>query len=139
MPKEGYDETAVIPECCAAVEEGGVSGVIDEPASICGEPFSPRALSPEATLQPPPDPVTASNLTVDTVSEAWRDGASTALGISAALSRKFGKLPPWAVVRDALDAGFQTRWIEITEKGMSGPFESAEAQNVIFRASTEGG
>ena len=142
VPREGYDETFVIPACPApAVEEAvsaaveqGILWLIDGPASICGEPVPPGVLTPGATLQPPPDPLAVSDLTAAAVPEAWRDGASTALGISAALSRKFGKPLPWPAVRDALDAGIRTRWIALADEGTPWPCEFAEARNVVLRA-----
>ena len=142
MPKEGYDETAVIPKCPApAVEEAvsaavaqGVLWLTNGPASLCGETVPPGVLTSGAVLQAPPDPVAVSDLTAEAVPEAWRDGASTALGISAALSHKFGKPLPWPAVRDALDAGIRGRWIALADQRAPWPCEFAEAGKVVFRA-----
>ena len=142
VPKEGYDETAAIPKCPApAVEEAvsaavaqGVLWLTNGPASLCGETVPPGVLTPGAALQAPPDPVAVSDLTAEAVPEAWRDGASTALGLSAALSHKFGKPLPWPAVRDALDAGIRGRWIALADERAPWPCEFAEAGKVVFRA-----
>lgn len=142
MPKEGYDETAAIPKCPAPAVEEAVSAAVAQgilwltngPASLCGETVPPGVLTPGAVLQAPPDPVAVSDLTAEAVPEAWRDGASTALGISAALSHKFGKPLPWPAVRDALDAGVRGRWIALADQRAPWPCEFAEAGKVFFRA-----
>lgn len=142
VPKQGYEETAVIPKCPRAAVEKAVSEAVAQgllwltngPASLCGETVPPGVLTREATLQAPPDPLAVSDLTAETVPEAWRGGESTALGISAALSRKFGKPLPWPAVRDALEAGVRNRWIALADERAPWPCEFAEAGKVVFRA-----
>ena len=102
VPKQGCEETAVIPKCPAATVEEAVSEAVAQgllrltngPASLCGETVPPGVLTRDATLQAPPDPLAVSDLTAEAVPEAWRDDESTALAISAALSHEFGKSLP---------------------------------------------
>ena len=147
VPKDGWEEVAAIPKCAAAaVEEavaaavaGGALWLTSGPASILGEEAPAGVLTPEATLQPPPDPIAVNDLVAESVPAAWKDGVTTALGLQAALSQKAGKPLPWTAVRDALDAGIRTRWLELAEDGAPWPCDFAEARNVVFRAPAKEG
>ena len=141
VPKEGYEETIAIPKCDASAVgeavstavERGVLWLINGPASICGEPVPAGVLAPAATLRSPPEPVGLDELTAESLPDAWKDGKANALAISAALSNKVGKHLPWPVVRQALESGLRTRWLELAEDDAPWPCEFAEARNVTFR------
>ena len=95
VPREGYEETLVIPKCESLFVEDAVSQAVERglvwltngPASILGEPVPAGVLSASATLQPPPDPITVHELMTESIPDAWKDGKTNALAISTALSQ----------------------------------------------------
>ena len=145
VPREGYEETLAIPKCDAAAVEDAVSAAVERgllwltngPASILGEAVPAGVLTAAATLRPPPDPVAVDALTADSIPEAWKDGRSNALAVSAALSNKHGESLPWSIVRDALDTGIRARWIALAEESAPWPCELAGARNVVLRVPSE--
>jgi cold shock CspA family protein len=56
----------------------------------------------------------------DAVPEAWKDGQTTALALSVALSAQSGHAIPWTVLRRAIDDAIKARWIELSTA--SGPW-----------------
>src|SRR5262249_15530313 len=70
VPKEGYEETAVIPKCEPATVEAAIGEAVarglvwltNGPASILGEQVPAGVLTPTATLQPPPGPIAVDEL-----------------------------------------------------------------------------
>ena len=147
VPREGYEDTAVIPKCDPAVVEAAVGAAVERgtlwltngPASILGEPIPAGVLTPAATLQPPPDPVGVEELMKESIPGAWEDGATNALAISAALSVKRGKTLPWSVVRGAIDAAIRARWIELAGGSAPWPGDLAGAQHVVLRVPEDRG
>ncbi|HWQ37446.1 MAG TPA: DUF499 domain-containing protein [Burkholderiales bacterium] len=141
VPKEGYEETAVIPKCESAIVEAeigeavarGIVWLTNGPASILGEPVPAGVLTPTATLQPPPDPIAVDELMAESIPAAWKDGRTNALAITTALSAKRGKTLPWPVIRAAIDAAIRARWIELVDDGVAWPCEFAGAQHVVLR------
>lgn len=147
VPREGYEDTVVIPKCEAAAVEAAIGAAVERgtlwltsgPASILGEPIPPGLLTPAATLQSPPDPVGVEELMKESIPGAWQDGTANALAISAALSAKRGKTLPWCVVRGAIDAAIRARWVELTEGSAPWPGDLAGAQHVVLRVPEGGG
>ena len=147
MPREGYEDTVVIPKCEAAAVEAAIGAAVERgtlwltsgPASILGEPIPPGLLTPAATVQPPPDPVGVEELMKESIPGVWQDGTANALAISAALSAKRGKTLPWCVVRGAIDAAIRARWVELTEGSAPWPGDLAGAQHVVLRVPEGGG
>ena len=145
VPKEGYEEARAIPKCEASTVEGTVSEAIERgllwltngPASILGEAVPAGVLTTAAALRRPPDPIAVDELTAGSIPEAWKDGQSNALAVSAALSTRRGEPLPWSIVRDALDAGIRARWIELADESGPWPCELAGAQHVLFRVPSE--
>ncbi len=141
VPKEGYEETLVIPKCESSSVENSVSQAVERgqvwltngPASILGEPVPAGVLSASATLQLPPDPITVDELMAESIPDAWKDGKTNALAISTALSTKRGRTLPWPIVQSAIDAGIRARWIELTDDSASWPCDIAGAQHVVLR------
>ncbi len=141
VPKEGYEETLVIPKCESSFVEDAVSQAVERglvwltngPASILGEPVPAGVLSASATLQPPPDPITVDELMAELIPDAWKDGKTNALAISTALSTKRGKTLPWPAVQSAIDAGIRARWIELADDSASWPCDIAGAQHVVLQ------
>jgi len=140
VPREGYEETLVIPKCESSSVEDAVSQAVERglvwltngPASILGEPVPAGVLSASATIQPPPDPITVDELMAESIPDAWKDGKTNALAISTALSTKRGRTLPWPIVQSAIDAGIRARWIELTDDSASWPCDIAGAQHVAL-------
>ena len=120
-PREGYDETHVVPRCPApavqqalheAVERGTV-WLTSGPASVWKEPIPYGVLDDNAVLRPPPDPIAAHELVADALPGAWRDGTTNGIALAQALSQKRGRTLPWGLVRDGIRAGVESRWLEM--------------------------
>ena len=120
-PREGYDETHVVPRCPApavqqavheAVERGTV-WLTNDPASVWKEPIPYGVLNDDAVLRPPPDPIAAQELVADALPGAWRDGTTNGIALAQALSQKRGRTLPWGLVRDGIRAGVESRWLEM--------------------------
>ncbi len=140
VPREGYEETLVIPKCEPSSVEDAVSQAVERglvwltngPASILGEPVPAGVPSASATLQPPPDPISVDELMAESIPDAWKDGKANALAISTSLSTKRGRTLPWPIVQSAIDAGIRARWIELTDDSASWPCDIAGAQHVVL-------
>ena len=89
---EGYSEPVAIPACPRAAVEAatsdavrkGVLWLVNGPASFQGEPVAPGVLTDAAELRAPMLPLSVDRLTKDAVPEAWKDGETSALALSAA-------------------------------------------------------
>src|SRR5260370_20720150 len=71
------------------------------------------------------------------VPEAWSNGPTTALTLSASLSNKAGKTLPWAVIREAISGAVQSRFIELTLDSAPWPCDYAGAAAVKLRIPPE--
>jgi hypothetical protein len=138
VPREGYEEPVTIPQAAQEVIESAVHAAVKEgtlwltsgPASVFTEEIPTGMLSDEALLHAPPPPVSALEIVVQNLPEAWSNGVATGLAISAALSKKVGKTLPWATVREALDGALRARLIERTPDSGPWPCDYTGAQTV---------
>lgn len=145
IPREGYEERLTIPKAERAIIESAVRAAVQEgklwltsgPASILGEAIPAGLLTDEATLQAPPAPISTMDLLPERLPEAWSDGATTAIAISAALSRRAGKVLPWLSVREAIDGAFRARLLERTVDSGPWPCELTGAPAVKLRLPVE--
>ena len=135
LPREGYEDTVIIPKCEAATVEVAIGEAVERGTlwSILGEPIPAGVLTPTATLQRPPDPIGVDELMAEAIPEAWTDGKTNALAISTALSAKRGKTLPWPVAHGAIDAAIRARWIELADDYVSWPCEFAGAQHAVLQ------
>ena len=142
VPKEGYDDTVIIPKCQPALVEQaiaeavqrGVIWLINGPASILSESVPDGVLGPSATLHSPPGYVTVQALTAESIPDAWKDGKTNALAIITALSAQRGKTLPWPTVQSAIDSGIRARWIELSPDSSPWPCDLAGARHVVIQA-----
>jgi hypothetical protein len=105
-------------------------------ASLLAEDAPVDLLTEEATIQAPPPPLTAKDVIPDNLQEAWKGNMeTTAREISEALSTRAGRVLPWLIVRDALDAAFKARFVE--RAGGQWPCDYAGASMVLVRQRTE--
>ena len=78
-------------------------------------------------------PLLVDQLMQDSVPGAWKDGQTSALALSVALSTKIGQPVPWTVLRRAIDDAIKARWIELAANGGPWPCEMAAASTVALK------
>ena len=146
IPREGYDDTVVIPKCepqnveeaIAEAVERKLVWLINGPTSILGEPIPTGVLTSSATLHPPPELVGVQELTAESIPEAWKDHKTTALAIFTSLSASRGKALPWATVETAIGSAIHARWLELGPGSGAWPCDFAGAQHVTFQTPQQG-
>jgi len=128
IPREGYEEPLAVPRAERAAVDAAVTAAVEQgllwlvrgPASICGEPIPAGVLTEDARLQGPPEPVPATRLLPEALPAAWKDGKTTALGVSSALSAETDDILPWPAVRQAIRGALAARLLELAPD--SGPW-----------------
>ncbi len=141
LPREGYEETLIIPKCEPANVEIAISQAIEKgmlwltsgPASILGEPVPDGVLSATATLRPPPESIAIDELMDDSIPYAWKDGRTNAMAMATALSNKRGSNLPWSTVRSAIENGIRARWIEHCDGDAVWPCDLSGARHAFFQ------
>ncbi len=141
LPREGYEETLIIPRCEPVRLEAAISQAVEQglvwlnsgPASILNESVPAGVLSASAILRPPPERIAVDELMAESIPGAWKEGKTNALVIATALSTQRGMTLPWSTVRSAIEDGIRARWIELSDGGTSWPCDLAGAQRVILQ------
>ncbi|MCL6450268.1 MAG: hypothetical protein K6T75_03125 [Acetobacteraceae bacterium] len=142
---KGYEEPVAIPHAprevveaavCAAVKQGKL-WLTSGPATVLADEVPPGLLSPDAALQAPPDRISPLEILRDALPDAWQDQLTTALAVSAALSKKAGKALPWATVREAIDGALRTGLLELAPESTGWPCEAGEAGALRLRLPSE--
>lgn len=87
-------------------------------------------LTPDALLQVPPTPISASDVLPPTLPEAWVSETATGYLISVALSRKAGKTLPCVTVRAVIDAAMRARLAERAADSGPWPCDISGAETV---------
>lgn len=67
------------------------------------------------------------------VSNAWKDGQTTALALSVALSTQAGRPIPWTVLRRAIEDAIKARWLELAPGSGAWPCDMAGASTVMLK------
>ena len=138
LDKGGYEEPLAIPRAelatvDAAIAQAVAAGMlwlVNEPASLLGEPIPAGILTEAAILRSPPAALNVLELLPAALPDAWNDSRTTGLAIAEALSRKAGLPLPWKIVRDVIDGALRAHYLEV-EGGW--PCEFSAAQQVILR------
>jgi len=125
VQREGFTEPLQIPKASRAVVEAAVAHAVEAglvwllagPASLLGESIPPGVLNDATVLRPPPPVIAPAETMPESLPQAWKDGATTALSLATALSQKAGRTLPWKTVRDAVEAALRARFV----KQSSGP------------------
>ena len=123
VPREGYEETQVIPRCSEQAVHEAVRGAVEQgvvwltngPTSVWKEKIPYGALDDSAVLHPQPDPIPAQELAADALPGAWREGKTNGVALARALSQSRRKTLPWGLVRDGIKAGVESRWLEVAD------------------------
>jgi hypothetical protein len=142
VQREGYEEPVHIPTCPKdAVETAigeavrqGIIWLVNGPASFQGEPVPAGVLTAGAQLRAPMPPIPVDRLSQDARPDAWKDGTTTALALSIALAAENNGRPiPWSVMRQAVEAGITSRWLELAPESGPWPCDVAGAPSVILK------
>jgi hypothetical protein len=145
IAKEGYEEPLSIPKVTRNILDDAVNEVVragkawltSGPASILGEDIPAGILSVDATLQAPPEPISAIDLLPENLPEAWVHKNTTALGLVSALSNKLGKTLPWITVKEGIDGALKARFVELSDNSSPWPSDLTGANSVRLRIPTE--
>jgi Protein of unknown function (DUF499) len=136
-------ETKAIPKAERSVVNEAIQAAVKEKrlwflvgqASLLAEDVPADLLTDEATLQAPPPPLAAKDVIPDNVPEAWKGRReTTARDIAEALSAKTGKALPWLIVREALTAAFNARFVERAGGGWPCDYAGAGMVRVCQRS-----
>ena len=141
LPREGYEETLIIPKCEPANVEISISQAIEKgmlwltsgPASIFAESVPAGVLNASATLRPPPGAIAVEELMDAAIPDAWKDDRTNAMAIATALSSKRGVNLPWSTVRSAIEDGIRARWIELCDGDGAWPCDLSGARYAVFQ------
>ena len=78
-------------------------------------------------------PLAVDRLTKDALPEAWKDGRTNALALSAALSVQIGAPLPWSILRRAISDALAARWLVLAPDSGSWPCEASGAAAVTLK------
>ena len=129
VPREGYDDTFVIPRCpehaiLDAVQRGvgrGTLWLTNGPTSVWMEPIPYGVLDDSAVLHPAPELIPPQELVEQALPGAWKDGRANGVALVQAASQARGAALPWGLVRESIRAGVESRWLRVAEN--SGPVD----------------
>ncbi len=141
IARQGYEEPLIIPQAShevliAAIGEavrGGLLWLTSGPASIYAEEIPAGILNDETLLQAPLPPVSSLEILPESLPAAWNSEVTTALGISSALSLRYGQNLPWRRVREAIDGALRARYLELALDSAPWPVDFPAAQTVKLR------
>ena len=147
LDRGGYTEEVTIPKATqkvvekaiAAAVEAGIVWLRSGPASLLAETVPVGVLSPSAILATPPSIISAIEILPESLPTAWKEGETTVLAISSALSQKVGKVLPWKTVRDAVGGSLQARFAELVDDSVKWPCEIHAAGTVRLKVAASGG
>ena len=129
VPREGYDDTFVIPRCPEpairdVVQRGvgrGTLWLTNGPTSVWMEPIPYGVLDESAVLRPAPALIPPQELVEQALPGAWKDGRANGVALVQAASQTRGAALPWGLVRESIRAGVESRWLRVAED--SGPVD----------------
>ena len=138
VQKQGYEEPLSIPkvernvltEAVSQAVKDGLLWLTSGPASIWAEEIPLGLLTDDASLQAPPPIFSSVEILPDSLLDAWQGDTTTALAISAALSKKAGQTLPWRRVRETIDGAIRARYLMTTADSGVWPCEYPGAQYV---------
>lgn len=136
LPVPGADRNIVLAATSEAVKDGNL-WLTSGPASIWYEEIPAGLLTEDAVLQAPPPMISSIEILPDSLPEAWQGDTTTALAISAALSKKAGQNLPWRRVREAIDGAIRARYLVTTVDSSAWPCEYPGAQYIRLRVPKE--
>ena len=146
IPRGNYEDYLTVPACPAdtvlasvrqAVEAGTV-WLTNPPATSWKEPVPAGALNENATLRPPPEPLTPQDLRSDVIqAAAWRDGATTGLDLAQALSQERSTNLPWGLVRESIRAAINSHWLTLADGSADLDCEYDQARQIKLQVAED--
>ena len=145
VEREGYDEVETIPTCDAGIVREAVGEAITDgaiwltngPTSVWNEPAPEDALADNAVLRPRPERISVHELTEDELPGAWKDRRTTGAGLERAISQARGEAMPWGLIREAIRACVDSRWLQIADGSHSLDAAWHDAANVRLERPTQ--
>lgn len=140
VSRGGYEEPMPVPRVPALVADAAVRAAVKEgwlwltsgPASLLGEDVPPALITGDAVVEGPPDPISPLDLLPNSLTGVWQDGATNAMLVGVALSKKANRTLPWLTVREAIDAAFRARLLERGAASVEWPCDYAKASSVLI-------
>ena len=141
VKREGYEDLIPIPQCGESVVQEAVERAVEtrllwltnSHVSIFGEPVPKGTLGGSARLQAPPIPIAPQQLVATALPGAWQNDQANVAVINGTLSSLAGKLVPWPILKDAIEAGLKGRWFELTPDSGPWPCDLSGAQHVVLK------
>ena len=146
VQREGYEDVVLIPKCEEKLVQEAIAHAVENrllwltngQASIFGETIPPGILGSSAQIQAPPAAIAPQQLVAAAIPDAWQDDQANVSVVSDALSGQFGKPLPWLILREAVDAGLQGRWFELSPDSGPWPCDLSGARNVVIKIPSKG-
>ena len=140
VQREGYEDSVSVPACPRLAVETtaleavrqGILWLVNGPASFQGEDVPSGVLTDAAELRAPMQPLSVDRLTTSAVPEAWQDGQTNVLALSAALSVQVGAPLPWTILRQAIDDALSARWLALGPDSAPWPCDATGAGAVTL-------
>ena len=146
VQKDGYDDIASIPQCEEKLVQEAIERAVENrllwltngQASIFGETIPPGILGSNAKLQAPLAAIAPQQLVAAAIPDAWQGDQANVSVVGDALSGQFGKPLPWLILREAVGAGLQGRWFELSPDSGPWPCDFFGARNVVIKIPGKG-
>ena len=141
VQREGYEDQVPIPQCGEVEVQEAIERAVETrllwltngSVSIFGEAVPQGALGGSAKLQAPPTAIAPQQLVATAIPGAWQNEQANVAVINGVLSNSVGKPLPWPVLREAIEAGIQGRWFELTVDSGPWPCDLSGASNVVLK------
>lgn len=146
VSRGGFEEAIAVPRVPATAVDASITAAVRDgklwltsgPASFLAEDVPSGLLSDDAAIQAPPSPLPPVDLLPVRTPEAWADGATTGQLLAVTVSKRVGKVLPWATLRDAIEGALRARMIERLPDSGPWPCDYAGSSNLRLRVA-EGG
>ena len=143
--KNGYTEKVTIPKASRetvmeAIHQAVLRSILwltSGPTSVLGEEIPDGILTPQARLQAPPPPISATAILPHQLAEAWTNSTTTGLAIYESLSKRAGKNLPWRNVQQGISEAQRARLLEVTADSGLWPCDYSGATAARFRLTAE--
>jgi hypothetical protein len=138
-PDEGWTEEKPIPRCpdvkvldaVGAAVKAGAIWLTSGAASVWGDTPPPGIVSKAAVLRGPPDPISVSSLTPESLPDAWTDSKASVHSIKQAVATERNVVSlPWKLVEAAITGAMNSGFIRVLPGGVAWPCQPHEAAAV---------
>ena len=142
VQREGYEDVVLIPQCEEKLVQETIGRAVETrllwltngSVSVFGEPVPQGTLGGSARLQAPPVPIGPQQLVAAAIPDAWQNDQANVAVISDTISSLTGKPVPWPILKEAIYAGLQARWFELSGESGPWPCDLSGARTVVIKA-----